>query len=260
MQVSARHLPMYKFVSVTMKGKFAATAMLLAAGLMPAHAEDNYIFNHLGGGVGVGTTGVSVELATPITHFVQMRAGFSWMPSIKFHSDVDFTYNAPDADGVMRRQTGTVDLCGDLGRVQGQVIFNVYPIPKVPLYVAAGAYFGGGKLLKITGYSPDLASPDAQLAIGDYKIPADENGNISGGFKVNDFRPYVGIGWGWMIPGKLVNFSTELGVQFQNRPKLYTDYGEIDKSLVEDDNTFNKVADALRIYPTLTFRINFKAF
>lgn len=104
--------------------------MLLAAGLMPAHAEDNYIFNHLGGGVGVGTTGVSVELATPITHFVQMRAGFSWMPSIKFHSDVDFTYNAPDADGVMRQQTGTVDLCGDLGRVQGQVIFNVYPIRK----------------------------------------------------------------------------------------------------------------------------------
>ncbi len=46
MQVSARHLPMYKFVSVTMKGKFAATAMLLAAGLMPAHAEDNYIFNY----------------------------------------------------------------------------------------------------------------------------------------------------------------------------------------------------------------------
>lgn len=86
-----------------MKGKIAATAVLLAAGLMSAQADDNYIFNHLGGGVGVGTNGVSVELATPISHFVQMRAGFSWMPSIKFHSDVDFTYNAPDAAGVMRQ-------------------------------------------------------------------------------------------------------------------------------------------------------------
>ena len=94
----------------------------------------------------------------------------------------------------------------------------------------------------------------------DYKMPADKDGNISGGFKVKNFRPYLGIGWGRMIPGKIVNFSTELGVQFEGTPELYTDYGEIDESITEDDNTFNKVANALKVYPTLTFRINFKAF
>ena len=130
----------------------------------------------------------------------------------------------------------------------------------MPLYVAAGAYFGGNKLLKITGHSDDLANPDAQAIIGDYKIPANQNGDISGGFKVNNFRPYLGIGWGRVVPGKLLSFSTELGVQFEGRPKLYTDYGEIDESIVEDDNTFNKIADALKVYPTLTFRLNFRAF
>jgi hypothetical protein len=49
-------------------------------------------------------------------------------------------------------------------------------------------------------------------------------------------------------------------VQFEGTPELYTDYGEIDESITEDDNTFNKVANALKVYPTLTFRINFKAF
>ena len=77
---------------------------------------------------------------------------------------------------------------------------------------------------------------------------------------MKNFRPYLGIGWGRMIPGKIVNFLTELGVQFEGTPELYTDYGEIDESITEDDNTFNKVANALKVYPTLTFRINFKAF
>ncbi len=39
------------------------------------------VFNHLGAGVGVGTTGITFELATPITSFVQMRAGVSYMPA-----------------------------------------------------------------------------------------------------------------------------------------------------------------------------------
>ena len=140
------------------------------------------VFNHLGFGAGIGTSGITIEAATPIINFVNLRAGESWMPSI--------TFNADD----------------------------------------------------------------------DYKIPADKDGNISGGFKVKNFRPYLGIGWGRMIPGKIVNFSTELGVQFEGTPELYTDYGEIDESITEDDNTFNKVANALKVYPTLTFRINFKAF
>ena len=84
------------------------------------------------------------------------------MPAITFNADADFTYTV-----MSETQTGTVNLKGDLGRVQGQVIFNVYPVPKVPVYVAAGAYFGGDKLLKITGHSADLANPDAQAVIGD---------------------------------------------------------------------------------------------
>lgn len=229
--------------------------------VMGANAGTLDIFNHLGAGVGVGTTGISVEVATPITGFVQMRAGASIMPGITFNSDADFTYTTPDpATGLAQEHDGTVKLKGDLGRVQGQIIFNVYPIPKASLYVAVGAYFGGNKLLKITGHSDDLAAADnAQAIIGDYKIPADKNGNISGGFKVNGFRPYLGIGWGRSVPGKLLNFACDLGVQFQGKPKLYTDYGELDNSIVEDDNTFNKIADALKVYPTLTFRVNFRA-
>lgn len=232
-------------------------AILLWAGLQGAQAAPN-VFNHLGVGASIGTNGLSFEVATPITGFVNLRAGVSYMPGITFNADADYTYSVATVS-----RTGTVSLKGDIGRVQGQVIFNVYPVPKVPFYVAAGAYFGGNELLKITGQAPELAAIVAQnggAVIGDYKIPVDPQGNISGGLKVKSFRPYIGIGWGRAIPGKLVNFALDLGVQFQGKPELYTDYGEIDDAAVEDDNTFNKIADALKVYPTLTFKLNFRAF
>lgn len=231
--------------------------ILLCAGLSVAQAAPN-VFNHLGIGAAVGTNGLSFEVATPITGFVNMRAGVSYMPGFTFHADADYTYSVATIN-----RTGTVSLKGDLGRVQGQVIFNVYPAPVVPFYVAVGAYFGGGTLLKISGQAPELAalaSTNGGAVIGGYKIPVDPQGNISGGLKVNSFRPYIGIGWGRAIPGKLVNFALDLGVQFQSKPELYTDYGEIDPAIVEDDNTFNKIADALKVYPTLTFKLNFRAF
>lgn len=232
-------------------------AILLWAGLQGAQAAPD-IFNHLGIGAGIGVNGISVEVATPITGFVNLRAGVSYIPGITFNGDADYAYTIGTVSS-----TGSVSLKGDLGRVQGQVIFNVYPVPKVPFYVAAGAYFGGNKLLKITGHAPELAAAASQnggAVIGDYEIPVDPQGNISGGLTVKNFRPYLGLGWGRAIPGKLVNFAIEIGAQFQGKPELYTDYGELDTAAIEDDNTFNKIADALKVYPTLTLKLNFRAF
>lgn len=226
------------------------------------------IANHLGLGVGVGTNGITIEAATPVTKFLSVRAGVSFMPGITFNADADFEMPEINTGGypVNYPESGTMELQGDLKRVQGEVIVNIYPFPTSSFYVAAGAYFGGNTLLKITGHSDELEQAGSMareggVIIGDYTIPVDENGNVSGGFKVKKFRPYLGIGFGRVNPGKFLNFSMELGCQFQGKPELFTDFGEIDESLgIEDDNTFKKVQDALKVYPTLTFRLNFRAF
>lgn len=235
--------------------RFISAIFLLAGCATVANAQ---IFDKLGAGAGVGTNGISIDVATRITDFVNLRAGVDIMPGITFNSDADYEYTLANGES----RTETVNLKGDLERVQGHVIFNVYPIPKVGLYVAAGAYFGGDKLVKISGHSDDLANlgSNGHAVIGDYRIPVDPDGNINGGLKVKGFRPYVGIGWGRAIPGKLLNFGIDLGVQFEGKPELYSDYGSIDESLAEDDNTFNKIRDALSVYPTLTFKLNFRAF
>lgn len=235
--------------------KILLTAIVALSTLMANAGLPGGIFDHLGLGVGVGTTGISIEAATPITRWVQLRAGVAIMPSIKFHADADVTYYVQGAPNDTE-----IQLTGDLGRVQGMAIFNVYPVPVVPFYVAVGAYFGGDKLLKITGYSKDLEDYGGDIEIGDYVIPANARGEVSGGLKVKGFRPYLGIGYGKAIPGKLLNFSMDLGVQIHGKPTLYTDYGEIAVSEVTDDDTFQKIMDKVKVYPTLTFRLGFRAF
>ena len=230
---------------------FAVAAIALTA------SAKQPVFNHLGAGVSVGTNGISIEVATPITDWVQMRAGASFMPGITFNSDAEVSYTAA---GMHR--TSSVNLKGDLGRTQGQVIFNVYPMTtRIPLYVAVGAYFGGRDLVKITGHSDELEQVGGgDVVIGDYTIPVDSHGNVDGGLRVKSFRPYVGLGWGKAIPGKLLNFSMDLGVQIHGTPELYSKYGTINTADIDDDNTFNKIRDKLKVYPTLTFRLGFRAF
>lgn len=215
--------------------------------------------NHLGFGVGVGTTGITLEASTPLSRWVQVRAGVSIVPSIKFNADADYTYT--DQNGY--ENEGTVELKADLKRIQGQVLFDIYPFTHGAFRVTAGAYFGAPTLVGVSGQSPELAQlgGGSGVIIGDQEIPVNpQTGEISGGIKVNSFRPYIGIGWGRAMPDKRVNFSIDLGVQIHGKPKLFTDYGTISQSIEDDDNTFHKIMDYAKVYPTLSFRIGFRAF
>lgn len=239
--------------------KFLFVVIALFANVTSAYAWPSDILNHLGLGVGVGTTGITIDAATPVTKFLQVRAGVDIMPGIKFHTTGDVEYSVNNVPAFSEMQ-----LNGNLSRVQGHVIFNAYPIPGQSLFVAVGGYFGGNTLVKIDGHSDELAqymqANNGSVLIGDYKVPVDKNGNVKGGLKVNGFRPYFGIGWGRSVPNKLLAFKVELGVQLHGTPQLYSDHGEIDKSLLEDDDTFQKIIDNVKVYPNLNFSINFRAF
>lgn len=249
-----------------MKKLFLAIAMTAAS--LSASAiglESVGIANHLGAGVSVGTNGIGLEVATPITRFVQARVGVSYVPNFSFKTDADIDLPAIENayPGIDTYPTeGEMRLKGAFGRWQGSVIFNVYPFPVGSFYVAAGAYFGGSKLVKITGHSDELdqSAYGGQVSIGDYNIPVDENGNVSGGLKVQSFRPYLGIGWGRAIPNRRLNFGVELGVQFHGTPKVYTDYGEVDYTGIDGSEDFQKIIDNVKVWPVLKLTLSGKIF
>lgn len=148
--------------------------------------------------LGVGTTGISVEVASPVTPWVQMRVGADFMPGFNFNTDVDAYYTHP-LDG---EQDTSVDINGNLKRTQGHVLFNFYPLrDKLGLFVAAGAYFGGSDLVKVDGYSPEIADflekypgGNASIFLGDYPLEFTPDGHVTGSLRAKGFRPYLGIG------------------------------------------------------------------
>lgn len=247
--------------------KTVFTILAALALLMPGTAAAQDLFNHLAVNAHVATTGVGVELSTPITKFITMRAGVTCMPGFSFNAEVDGQYYVNGESNNF-----TVDLDANLKRTQGSVIFNVYPLAKAKVcssfFLAAGLYFGGDKLVKIKGHSDEIANDLKQLnganpyiELGDYKLPVDDNGNVKGGLKVQKVRPYLGLGFGRYVPKKRISVTGELGVQFHGHIKPYTSEGEIEAfdELTEKDD-WKKVMDKLTVYPMLKIVISGRIF
>lgn len=248
--------------------KTVFTILAALALLMPGTAAAQDLFNHLAVNAHVATTGVGVELSTPITKFITMRAGVTCMPGFSFNAEVDGQYY--DYVNTTSRNF-TVDLDANLKRTQGSVIFNVYPLAKAKVcssfFLAAGLYFGGDKLVKIKGHSDEIANDLKQLnganpyiELGDYKLPVDENGNVKGGLKVQKVRPYVGLGFGRYVPNKRISVTGELGVQFHGHIKPYTSEGEIAFDEFTEKDDWKKVMDKLTVYPMLKIVISGRIF
>lgn len=228
--------------------------------------------NRVGVGVGYGTEGLGFDVAIPLTQYVQVRAGLNIFPNIKFHENVDVDYVGDTPLPGEQAINGTVRLDAKFGRTYGDVKFDVYPFGnKNNFFVTAGLSFGGGDLVSIKGFCKEAAdahalAKDYGVTIGDYKIPFDENGYIDGGVKVNKVRPYLGLGFGRLIPKGRLGFRFELGAQFQGKPKVYA--GDIDNVLENKDlndaldaegkktkDDIAKVMDWLKVYPVLKFSI-----
>lgn len=234
--------------------------MLLAVSLHARSQEGYGYFNSLAVGVDVSTNGIGFDVATPIGNHLALRAGMNFMPGITFNTDADVDVAAQGYSG-----STSIDLEGGLKRTQGEILLNVYPFKSLGLFVCGGAAFGGGTLVSIDGHSDELAGLAAEgeaagVEIGDYTIPVDENGNVKGGLRVNNFRPYLGLGFGRAVPQKRLGFMVELGVQFHGTPEVYTDYGSLQDLTAEADNTFTDIINKITVYPVLKFRLSGKIF
>lgn len=255
-----------------MKKLFATLCIAVCglAGLAPAagaQVRDMLaIANHLGATVGVGTTGIGLELATPVTPFLQVRAGASFMPDIKFHVN---SHVALDPMVNHEPINADVRVNSSLKRVQGSVIFNVYPLGnRFPFFIAVGGYFGGREMVKINGYCPQVADapvgrPDLYgVAIGDHILPFDENGYARGALRVNSFRPYIGVGTGRPCPVGRLNFMWELGLQIQGKPYVWDEIGQqkIGLESFSNDDTYQKIINKVKVYPVLKFTLSGRIF
>lgn len=247
---------------------FCSICMLFTTLNLHAQEENKLgYFNKLSVGANIGTTGWGIDVATPIGQYLALRAGFTIMPNFSYSDDVDVSVSTSSSSYVPDGQLpSSIEAEGSLGRTSGEILLNVYPFKRSSFFITGGAVFGGDKLIKVKGHSDELAeyqqlAGNAGIEIGDYLIPVDKQGNISGGIKVSSFRPYVGLGFGRIVPkNKRIGFLFELGVQIHGTPEVYTDYGDLSTLMEEADNEFTEVLNEITLYPVMRFRLCGKFF
>lgn len=255
-----------------MKTKFFSLvcALLLGAAFSSASAQsDNGVkmglFNHLSVGVSASTLGYGFDIAMPVSPYLTLRGGVDIMPSITFDTDVDV-----DVDVAGYSNSYSVNIEGDTKRTQTYVLANIYPFKRSSFFLSAGAYFGGAKVVGAKGQTDDPQllnlinnyQDQIGVVIGDYTLPFDKDGSVTGSIEVKKVRPYVGLGFGRSVPYRRIGFAFELGVQFHGTPQVKDKNGSINDliSASEADDDFSEIVDKLKAYPVLKFRLTGRIF
>lgn len=261
--------------------KFAMLAVLLFSviGSTFAQEEEDYapakfkrkVFNHVAVNVGAGTEGISVGVAAPLTNFFEFEAGVNIMPAFKISDDLDVNINTsslPAIPNVSYPTSAKIDATGDFSRTTFNVKANVYPFGgNSKFFVAAGLSFGGEKLGKVSGSSEELrnfaqqhpAIKDALLAavganLGGYNLKLNDDFSINGDIRCNKVRPYLGLGFGRLVPKNRLGLRFELGCQFMGSLKVYQDGEELklDEILKDSGNDdLSDIIDKINVYPVL---------
>ena len=240
-------------------------------------SSDSYIFTHLGAGLSVGTDGIGIELATPISPYVGFRAGASFFPKIKVNvDDIDYTRNKVDGKGEVKAK---------FKKVEGKALFDIYPLGnKYSIHLTGGLFFGNSDLISASFIEDPKAPVGAGIAKtinGEQWDVRANNGSIDLRLTTNKVKPYIGIGVGRMVPkpDKRVGVAMDLGVQFHGTPKLegyasattlsgtYHKWVELEakdfdfgQSFQDDVNDALDIIHKVKVWPVLNVRITGRIF
>lgn len=258
--------------------KLMMVAVILLTSVGSVMAQKEYkrgFLNHVGINVGAGTEGISVGLAAPVTSFFELEAGVNVMPSFKLSGDLDVDVNTsslPQVPTVTYPTSATIHAEGSFDRTTFNVKANLYPFGGgTKFFVAAGLSIGGEKIAEVSGscdelrdFSQKLPTPELKdqfrqavsANLAGYNLQFDENYNVQGDIRCKKVRPYLGLGFGRLVPKNRLGMRLELGCQFMDKLKVYQNDTEIDiNKALEDagDDDLSKFVKDLKIYPVVKF-------
>ena len=258
--------------------KLMMVAVILLTSVGSVMAQKEYkrgFLNHVGINVGAGTEGISVGLAAPVTSFFELEAGVNVMPSFKLSGDLDVEVNTsslPQVPNVQYPHEATIHAEGSFDRTTFNVKANLYPFGGgTKFFIAAGLSIGGEKIAEVSGscdelrdFSQKLPTPELKdqfrqavsANLAGYNLQFDENYNVQGDIRCKKVRPYLGLGFGRLVPKNRLGMRLELGCQFMDKLKVYQNDTEIDiNKALEDagDDDLSKFVKDLKIYPVVKF-------
>lgn len=214
---------------------FGCAALLAGVSLAPAYAADGSKF---GVGLGVGTTGATVEAKFAPNDTVALRGSFNFLSF-----NVDEEYDDINYDG-------------DFDATTFGAFVDFAPF-KNGFVLSGGAYLGDKSL--------DLnATPTVNVEIGDQTFTPSEVGTLTGKAELANFAPYAGLGYDGFIAGsKDWSFNARAGVMFTGSPEvdLVSANGSLSSNAIlrqqldAEIAAIEEDADDFKYYPVVTLGV-----
>lgn len=247
--------------------------------------EETGIGNHLGWGVGFGTEGFNASIATDLTQYAELEFGVNYAPGFSRKSDGG-VFHSPGTNDVDKHRkyinyengkSVDINVKTSINRATLDFKGSVYPFAtnenfSSDLFVSLGISFASKEIATIkgsctsAGISDDDKNQDLFIRAGKYMLPIDKkNGELvaDGSCQVNSVRPYVGLGYGRLVPKNNLGIRVEAGCQFAGSVKVYHNDEEV-KLLSDYDippkSTAKKFMDFFSVYPVLKVSLRGKFF
>lgn len=209
-------------------------------------AQDDDAFSTLGAGLSIGSTGIDLELVTPVHRTLMLRGGISAL-SLDFARQME-TSSSYGGKNISKE----MDVDGELRIINGKLLLDFYPL-RLPFFLSGGFYLGNEVIATFKAHS------DHDLTWDGYVFPS-ESGRVEADVRTNAFKPYIGVGFGRAIPVGSLGFRAELGAMAHGTPQIYDKGGKTLNSLQKGNVDFSHTLEQWKIYPVLSFRLTGRFF
>jgi len=195
---------------------FACMEFTASAQQVKNVSEDCGVFHHLDASVSLGTTGIGIDVSSPVGNYVNLRAGFDFMPH--FHHNMTFGVQVGDdpkesdykfgrLSGLLEGITGykvdnKIDMIGEPAYYNFKFLVDVFPLKNnKKWHITAGFYLGPSKIAKAYNATEDMPSLMAvgiynnmydKILSGEPLISTDAVGDVFMPYEVEDAFLYYG--------------------------------------------------------------------
>lgn len=165
---------------------FVAICSVLTASAQTSESQEKGFFKHLDASLTMGTTGLGLDVASPMGEYAQLRAGFSFMPHI--HYTMSFGVQVGDdpakseskfqkLSGYLKQVTGydvdnSIDMIGVPTFYNFNLLVDIFPFKNNKhWHFTAGFYWGNSQIGKAYNMTEDMTS---LMAVGIYNTIYDK--------------------------------------------------------------------------------------
>lgn len=236
-----------------------------AKGTSEGNTVQRKAFSALGIGVEVGTPGVGISLATPLSNHFYLRGGYSFVPGIAIKTkETATTTISPYGSFSVPYETKF-----DYSLHNGHILVDWVPSSKskFPFFLTGGLYFGNNNIIALnlncnmTGLI-NAGVPTSEITGATYSmekyynikinsVDSQGHANVDATAKINAVRPYLGFGFGQLIPkAHRVGFRVELGAWYHGTPKI-----ESPNLIEQPGSDLKSKLNQLGFYPKLSFQL-----